>query len=463
MTRILRRCTYSFVLVLALATSAAAQQHVGDGPPPEIRAHIDAFVKAFNSGNPDAWEAMAQAHFSPAALQRRTAAQRKDGYQSLRRDFGNITITRVERNAPDAPLEISVKGDAGASGTFTMELEAEAPYRIERLGVRIGGPAGDDEKSSVPAPTVNGQMNDAAIAQALDAYFTQLTAADTFSGNVVVAKDGKAVFEKSYGYADRANKLANNSATRFNLGSINKTFTQAAIQQLVGKGKLALTDTLGKLIPDYPQQETRAATVEQLLHHTAGVANFFGEEFDHTNKDRFRSNADYYKWVAAMKPQFAPGARREYCNGCYIVLGEIIARVSGMPYEQYIAENVFKPAGMNASGALQSDGINANVAIGYTRREGNDLHANFLMHGASGSAAGGGYSTARDLLAYSEAARHGRIPGVAASEGMGIAGGAPGINAALEENGPWTIIVLTNFDPPAGEQLAGAVSQALAH
>ena len=71
-----------------------------------------------------------------------------------------------------------------------------------------------------------------------------------------MAKDGKTVYEKSYGFADRANKLPNNSATRFNLGSINKTFTKAAIQQLIARGKLSLTDTIGKLLPDYPQEMT---------------------------------------------------------------------------------------------------------------------------------------------------------------------------------------------------------------
>lgn len=124
---------------------------------------------------------------------------------------------------------------------------------------------------------------------ALDTYWGRLAANDLFSGNVLIAKDGKPVYEKSCGFADRANKIPNNSATRFNLRSINKTFTKTAIQLLIARGKLSLNDTVGKLLPDYSQEITRAATVEQLLGHTAGVVDFFGEEFSAAAKDRFRS------------------------------------------------------------------------------------------------------------------------------------------------------------------------------
>jgi hypothetical protein len=82
------------------------------------------------------------------------------------------------------------------------------------------------------------------------------------------------------------------------------------------------------------------------------------------------------------------------------------------------------------------------------------------MHGVSGSAAGGGYSTALDLLTYVKAVRSGRIPD--GNAGMAIAGGAPGINAVIESAGDWVVIVLTNFDPPTGEDIGAALAGALA-
>ncbi len=178
------------------------------------------------------------------------------------------------------------------------------------------------------------------------------------------------------------------------MGSIDKAFTKTAIEQLVARGKISLTDTIGKLLPDYPQAESRTATVDQLLHHSAGIADVFGEEFDRVSKDRFRSNADYYNFVSNAKPMFAPGARTQYCNGCYVVLGAIIERVSSMSYERYVEENIFKPAGMDSTGFLQADGINPDVAVGYTHPEhGGALQSNVLMNGAAGCAAGGGYSS----------------------------------------------------------------------
>jgi D-alanyl-D-alanine carboxypeptidase len=451
-------CRYAFLLAFTLicVLFAFGQQ----GPPPEIRGHIDALVKALNSGSSDEWERMAQEHFASAELKRHSPEARKQIFDNLRRDFGNVSLGRVE--GPEQPLQLHVKGSTGANGVIELKLEKDSPYKIDGIGVKIGGADQDKSELSVAAAPVNGNMSKEQLASALDTYFSGLVANDVFSGNVLVAKDGKTVYEKSYGFANRADKIPNNSATRFNLGSINKTFTKTAIQQLIAGGKLSLTDTVGKLLPDYPQETTRAATVDQLLHHSAGVADFFGEEFARTTKDHFRSNADYYKFVSSLKPLFAPGTRNQYCNGCYIVLGAIIEHISGITYEKYVEENIFKPAGMFTAGWLQVDGIIPNVAVGYTKHTGDgQLRSNVLMHGASGCAAGGGYARAADLLAYGEALRRGLIPDVAPANGMGIAGGAPGINSILEQNGAWTVVVLTNLDPPVGEEIGTSLATAL--
>jgi len=460
MTRSIWRYALLLASSLIFALLSSGQEVVTGGPPPEIRSHIDALVRALNTGSSDEWEKMAQEHFSPAELKRHSVEARKQTFDNMRRDFGTISLGQVE--GADQPLRLHIKGSSGATGVIELKLEPNAPYRIDDLGLKLGGAAHDKSRSNVESPAVNGKMPNQQLTSALDTYFGSLAATDVFSGNVLVAKDGKVVYEKSCGFADRANKIPNNSATRFNLGSINKAFTKTAIQQLIGRGKLSLNDTVGELLPDYPQEITRAATVEQLLGHSAGVSDFFGEEFSAAAKDRFRSNANYYKFVSNLKPLFAPGVRKQYCNGCYIVLGAIIERISGRPYEKYVEENIFKPARMATAGPLQSEGINPNVAMGYTQQNGDgQLRSNVLMHGASGSAAGGGYATVGDLLNYAEALRHGRVPDVAASNALGIAGGAPGINSVLEQNGPWTVIVLTNLDPPAGEEIGRSLAQAL--
>ena len=213
-------------------------------------------------------------------------------------------------------------------------------------------------------------MTSAEIDRRLDGYFTKLAADDAFSGVALVARNGVPVFFKAYGLADREKKIANTIRTRFNLGSINKAFTQVAIHQLVAAGKLSYSDSLGKFFPDYPQAASRAATVEQLLGHRAGLSDFFGPEFNRAPKSQFASNADYFRFVGSQPPAFAPGEREQYCNGCYIALGAIVERVSGMPYEKYVAEQVFARAEMTSTGYPRSDRPEPDIAQGYTRRGG---------------------------------------------------------------------------------------------
>jgi CubicO group peptidase (beta-lactamase class C family) len=307
-------------------------------------------------------------------------------------------------------------------------------------------------------------MSEAQLTAVLNDYLRGLAAKDVFSGDVLIAKGDKVLYAGSAGFADRSNKLQNGPSTRFNVGSIDKAFTKTAIEQLVERGKISVTDTIGKLLPDYPQAESRRATVDQLLHHSAGIADVFGEEFDRVSKDSFRSNADYYKFVSGAKPMFLPGARTQYCNGCYVVLGAIIERVSSMSYERYLEENIFKPAGMDSTGFLQVDGINPDVAVGYAHPEhGGGLQSNVLMNGASGCAAGGGYSSTGDLFRYADALRTRRIPDIASSNSLNIGGGAPGINAVVQQSGPWTVVVMANLDPPAAEIIGTALARALTH
>jgi D-alanyl-D-alanine carboxypeptidase len=318
--------------------------------------------------------------------------------------------------------------------------------------VRTGPPLGD-----VPLPPLDNSLTSDEIDRRLDAYFTRLTSQDLFSCVALVARNGVPVFMKAYGMADREKKIPNTIRTRFNLGSINKEFTQTAIRQLVREGKLSPDDTLGKFFPDYPQVASRSATVQQLLTHRAGLADFFGAEFNSAPKDRFASNADYFTFVGSRPPNFSPGERNQYCNGCYIALGAIVEKVSGMPYEKYVAQHVFGRAEMTSTGYPRSDQPAADIAIGYTRRGGSpDLVRNTAMHGVTGSAAGGGYSTALDLLTYVKAVRAGKFPGNDA--GIGIAGGAPGINAICEARGEWTVIVLANFDPPTAQAIGIAIA-----
>jgi D-alanyl-D-alanine carboxypeptidase len=444
-----------FLVVLCCVAIAQAQEVVRKEAPPEIKILVGDVVQAVNGSAAD-FEAFAQKHFAAELLKKQSAADRATLHAHLSSKFGKIGINGIRREGPDAPLLMQVKGDK-STGEIIVEIdESTTPPKI----VDFSSPGSAAAAADPLTPPINAAMTGAEIDQKLTAFFTKLVGEEVFSGVALVARNGVPVHLKAYGMANREKKIANDIRTRFNIGSINKTFTQVAIRQLVDAGRLSMTDTLGKFFPDYPQAVTRNATIQQLLTHRAGVADFFSAEFSSAPKSNFTSNADYFKFVSNRAPTFAPGERNQYCNGCYIALGAIVEKVSGMPYEKYVAEHVFAKAEMTSTGYPRSDRPADDIAIGYTRRGGDGtLRSNTAMHGVTGSAAGGGYSTALDLLTYVKAIKNGKFPG--ANPDLAIAGGAPGTNAIVESTGEWTVIVLTNFDPPTGEKIGASVASVL--
>lgn len=288
-----------------------------------------------------------------------------------------------------------------------------------------------------------------------------LSAAGQFSGVILLAKDGKPVLNRAYGYAERDQKIPNTVETKFNVGSINKTFTRLAILMLAEQGKLSLDDRVEKFLPDYPNREAAAKiTIRQLLQMTSGIGDIFGERYDKTPKGRLVSLKDYLPLFADKPLEFEPGQGRRYSNGGYIVLGLIIESVTGMDYYGFVQANIFKPAGMENSDWYPKGAVAANLATGYVV-DGGRVESNFATLPGRGSSAGGGFSTAGDLLRFVLALEKGTIgaPGYDIERGMGIAGGGPGINAVMEwmRRSGYVVIVLSNYGPPAAERVAQKV------
>lgn len=367
----------------------------------------------------------------------------------------------------------------------------------------------------------------------MDREISLAAAEDRFSGVVLVAKDFKPVFFKPWGMASREFAVPNRLNTKFNLGSINKVFTKIAIGQLVEKGLISFDDKIGQFLPHYPNQEAREkVTVRHLVEMTSGIGDFFGPDFQNTPKNHIRHNRDYLRLFASKPLAFVPGTKEMYSNGGYVVLGEIIAAAAKVDYYAFIRKNIFEVAGMKDSDWYEADIPVANLAEGYTQetagkredaerrseekgreesamtlrtiqskkeskrpesteageaQKGGPWRKNIYTRPARGSAAGGGYSTAEDLLHFIKALYEGQFlsppytdwvfggpePGKGKileavdiqkkSWNIGIAGGAPGINAVLEFDARdgWTIIVLANLDPPAATQISRLVQRHL--
>jgi D-alanyl-D-alanine carboxypeptidase len=447
------------LLVLAVAPLSAQTS--------AMRARIDGMVGALN-GTPEEFEKYAQQAFAPAMLERVSAEKRKAIHESVRRDFGTLTVQKVER-VSETRVSVSVAGSTGARGTLGLAHEVEEPHKLTGLRFELVDP------DAAPVP-VHGRMSAEELAAALDPYVADLTKNDRFAGTVLVARDGKPFFQKAYGLADRSFGVPNTVQTRYNIGSINKHFTRIALGQLIAAGKVSPSDTVAKHLPDYPNPAGRNTTIQQLVEMEGGVADFFGPEFDREGKQRFRTNRDYYDWVAPKELLFPPGSKKQYCNGCYIVLGEVVARVTGTPYEKFVEENVLRRGGLQTAAFIFSDAIVPNVATGYTRRENGPMRSNVLMHGVGPSAAGGAYATARDLLALDEGLRTGKMldpertkwffgadkpfTGRAPVETQ-YGGGAPGINVSVKGGSTWTVVVMSNLDPPTASDLSASIYQAL--
>ena len=568
--------------------AASSEQTKIDFPQTPAGQKARIFWQAFLSADYQGLKKFLESSLPPEKLKQNPADKRAEQFLNIRHRLGGITLQKL---LSPGPLEVALIVTNLRQEYFRLELGFEKSGNdlvLEKFIVDEAGP----EELAPPLP----DLTLAAAIQGFEQEIIKAVKDDRFSGVVLVAQDFQPIFFKPYGLASKEFEVLNQPDTRFNLGSINKIFTKIAIAQLVAKGQLSLDDKLGKLLPDYPNPEAKEkVTVRQLVNMTSGIGDFFGPEFRNTAKDVIRHNRDYLRFFASKPLAFEPGSREMYSNGGYVVLGEIISAVSKMDYYDYIKRNIFEPAGMKDSDWFQADVPVKNIAEGYTRqveeesqgepgkpddkqgqkinkartgdkeKDGQPLAGkerlaldrqeqgwrnNIYTRPARGSAAGGGYATAEDLLKFARALYGCKLlseawtnwiftdiepqaenrktkdsnrqeeqdfsmdnsldefgaesaeldPGgeahqenrssqkleatperrenseIMSSEylfgqrkidrnhwGIGIAGGAPGINAMLEMDGQtgYTIIVLSNYDPPAARDIAQMIRRYL--
>ena len=243
------------------------------------------------------------------------------------------------------------------------------------------------------------------------AHLASLAATEGLSGVVLIAKGDKVLFQKAYGLANRADGIRNTEATRFNIASMGKMFTSVAIMQLVQAGKVSLDGKVGKYLPAYPNEVVRnAVTIHQLLTHTAGLGDFL-PKYAKTAKDSYKAVSDYLPLFGDDAPLYTPGSRLAYSNSGYMVLGLIVEAVSGETYFDYVKKHIFEPAGMTDTDAYELDYAIPRMAIGYARSPDRPglWRNNLFTNVAKGGPAGGSYSTAADLLKFSNALMHYRF------------------------------------------------------
>lgn len=240
----------------------------------------------------------------------------------------------------------------------------------------------------------------------VDALFTSAFKPDSPGASVLVAKDGRILFQRAYGLADVGNRVPVAPDTKFRIGSITKQFTAAAILRLYDEGKLSLHDPLEKFVPGFPRASE--VTIHHLLTHTSGIHSY-------TSKPDFITHAtvgirpeDLVNAIKEDPYDFNPGERWEYNNSGYFLLGVIVEKVAQKSYGEFLREAFFEPLGMSDTGVHESSAVLENEAAGYSYENGKVKKAlNWDMSKAGG--AGALYSTVRDLYRWNEAVWSGRV------------------------------------------------------
>ena len=426
--------------------------------------HAASFIEMLNSTGDDALKAFITGHMSPNP--EITIEQRVERFRGTRQNLQGAVVQRILGSSA-SDIAFIVKKPNGEILRVRIDLEEGSDPRIAGIGVRQTD--GDDEYTPPTQKVAENQL-----LPKIEEYLGKLFSDDQFSGAVLIAKGGAPVFSKAFGFADKEKQAANTIDTKFNIGSENKIFTMLAIGMLADEGKLSFDDLLGKHLPNYPNQDAaKKVTIKHLLTMTSGIGDFFGSEFERAPKEKIVGINDYLPFFASKPLEFEPGKGNRYSNGGYIVLGAIIEKVSGKSYYDFVRERIFKPLGMNDTDSYSTSENVKNMSKGYTFRtatgRAEKRASNIETRPARGSSAGGGYSTLGDMLKFVNGIESGKLPvpksittspermlGGMFKGGLGIAGGAPGINATLDSKvgEGYTVIVMSNYDPPSAETVS---------
>ncbi len=195
----------------------------------------------------------------------------------------------------------------------------------------------------------------------IDDYLSDLQTQKGFSGGLLIIKDGKNIFNKGFGWADKNKKIPFTPNTLGSMGSITKAFTAAGIMKLTEQNKLSVDDKLIKFFPIIPADKANI-TLHQLLTHSSGFHEFLkqdGGDYEKINTDDFLNRA-FSEPLA-----FIPGEKAVYTNVGFSILAIIIEKVSGLDYEQFLKKNLFEPAGIKNIGYQYPSAKTDTIAVGY--------------------------------------------------------------------------------------------------
>lgn len=219
-------------------------------------------------------------------------------------------------------------------------------------------------------------------------------------GVFLVSKNGKPVYKKAFGKANIELSVALTTEHIFQIGSMTKQFTAVAVLMLVEQGKLHVTDTVSKYIPDYPSGNK--ITIHHLLTHTSGIKDFTKMKSIQEIAQKEMTAKMLVDFFKNEQADFAPGEKFEYNNSGYVLLGHIIELVSGETYENFIVKNIFQKIGMSQSRYASDRQIIKKRAYGYHKKESGYVNKTIISYSVPFSS-GSLMSTVEDLLKWQNA------------------------------------------------------------
>ncbi|MBJ2174814.1 beta-lactamase family protein [Aureibaculum sp. A20] len=192
------------------------------------------------------------------------------------------------------------------------------------------------------------------VSHKLDSLLQRINKRQDFNGSLLVAKHGKILYDNYVGYADFNKKAPVNEASIFQLASVSKQFTAAAIMLLFERNQIQLTDTVNKYFPHFPYENI---TIKNLLNHTSGLPRYFWVAEHEWNHKKAPTNSEMMELLESSKAQryFKPGRNFDYSNTGYFVLASIVEKVSGKSFSAFVKKNIFEPLEMNDSFVLSSE------------------------------------------------------------------------------------------------------------
>lgn len=262
-----------------------------------------------------------------------------------------------------------------------------------------------DSVTSPFAPNIT-----AKVGHKLDSLLKRVNKRHDFHGSLLVAKNGSILYKNQVGYADFRKKEMLNDSSMFQLASVSKQFTAAAIMLLYERGQIKLTDTVTNYYPDFPYE---GVTIKNLLNHTAGLPQYFWVAEHKWTQQKAPTNSEMMDLMATSKVQrfFKPGSKFNYSNTGYFVLASIVEKVSKKSFSSFMKENIFDPLEMNDSFvySFENDVVKENQLNGYRLYRGwRHLKINYSVNDAVVGDKNV-YSTSEDLYKWIVGLNNGKL------------------------------------------------------